>query len=135
MNISDIPFVKLTGVQEDETGLCLDFKPELQNHIQTFHAGAQFTLAEAQVGAFLQKSFPELEGKVVPVLRESKLKYKKPATTKIFAQARCSEDELEKFRLQFDKKRRSTIEVFVDVKDSNNVLTCEGSFVFFVQGI
>jgi len=135
MKVSDIPFVKLTGVQEDENGLCLDFTPEVKNHIQTFHAGAQFTLAEAQVGLFLKQRFPSLEGKVVPVLRESKLKYKKPATTKIYAYTHCSEEALEKFSLQFEKKGRASIEVFAQVKDSNDVLCCEGSFTFFVQGI
>lgn len=135
MKVSDIPFVKLTGVQEEKDRLSLDFRPEVQNHIQTFHAGAQFTLAEAQVGLFLKQSFPSLEGKVIPVLRESKLKYKKPATTKIYAYTHCGDEELEKFRLQFEKKGRATIEVFVEVKDSNDVLCCEGSFTFFVQGI
>jgi len=33
MKVSEIPFVKLTGVEEDEYGLFLNFKPELQNHI------------------------------------------------------------------------------------------------------
>jgi hypothetical protein len=44
------------------------------------HAGAQFTLAETQSGLYLQTLFPELESQVIAILRESKMRYKKPAT-------------------------------------------------------
>jgi len=133
MNVENIPFVALTGVKEKDNGLALEFRDELQNHIQTFHAGAQFTLAEAGAGLYLQNQFPELEGKVIPVLRESKLKYKRPAVSEIFATASCTDEELQRFKIQFDKKGRATIEVLTHIVDSNKILTCEGSFTFFVQ--
>ena len=135
MKISDIAFIKLVGIEEEDLGMSLGFNPQLQNHIQTFHAGAQFTLAEAQVGLFLKENFPLLEGKVIPVLRESKLKYKKPATSKIFGSSSCPIENIAKFKQQFERKGRGSIEVFIEVKDSNGVLTCEGSFVFYVQAI
>jgi len=61
----------------------LEYKNDVLNHIKTIHASAQFTLAETASGACLQEIFPELKGKAVPILREAKIKYSKPASKKI----------------------------------------------------
>lgn len=60
MHISQIPFVKHVGIEkEEEGGLKLEPADKVQNHMQTVHASAQFTLAETQSGFTLQKCFPE----------------------------------------------------------------------------
>jgi acyl-coenzyme A thioesterase PaaI-like protein len=48
MKTTDIAFVKLTGIKQEEDNLSLEFNDNIQNHINTIHAGAQFTLAETQ---------------------------------------------------------------------------------------
>ena len=79
MNVVKIPFVKKTGIIKTENNeLILPFTTDTHNHLKTMHASAQFTLAETASGDFLQTSFPELVGKVIPVLREAKVKFKKP---------------------------------------------------------
>jgi acyl-coenzyme A thioesterase PaaI-like protein len=82
MKTTDIAFVKLTGIKQEEDNLSLEFNDNIQNHINTIHAGAQFTLAETQSGLYLQKLFPELNGKVMPILRDSEIKYKNPLRRK-----------------------------------------------------
>jgi len=52
----------------------------------------------------LQRLFPELEGKVIPVLRDAQMKYKKPAVEKIIAFSSANEESVEKFKTQFEKK-------------------------------
>ncbi|MCW8838458.1 MAG: DUF4442 domain-containing protein [Thiovulaceae bacterium] len=74
----------------------MDFQDYILNHIKTIHASAQFALAETQSGIHLQRLFPELEEKVVPVLRDAQMKYKKPA--------------VEKFKTQFEKKGRGSLQ-------------------------
>jgi len=133
MNAIEIPFVKLVGIKEEENTLSLDFEENIQNHLQTIHASAQFTLAETQSGVQLQKLFPELDGKVVPVLRNAEIKYKKPAIEKIFAYASCDEEAIEKFKAQFLKKGRGSIEVSVEIKDINGLVTTQATFSWFVQ--
>ena len=64
---TDIPFVNHIGIKDENNELSLEFKENVLNHIKTIHASAQFTLAETQSGLHLQKLFPELEGKVIPV--------------------------------------------------------------------
>jgi acyl-coenzyme A thioesterase PaaI-like protein len=82
MRADDIPFSRYLGLKEKENKLFLEPKDTLLNHIHTLHAGAQFTLAETQSGLYLQTLFPELESQVIAILRESKMRYKKPAILK-----------------------------------------------------
>ena len=136
MNVIEIPFVDKVGIQRNTDGVLeLPFYKGVQNHLETIHASAQFALAETASGEILQKSFPELVGKVVPVLRGSEIKFKKPATKTISAHPTVSDEAISKFREQFKKKRRSSISVDVKIKDSENVVTCVSTFKWFVQSI
>ena len=111
----------------------LDFKNDVLNHIETIHAGAQFALAETQSGLHLQSLFPELEGKVIPVLRDAQIKYKKPAQEKIIAFSSTDEEAVIKFKSQFEKKGRDSLQIEVKIKDIDDVLTCQATFTWFVQ--
>ena len=135
MEVTQIPFVKLLEIKDEKEHLSLAYKPEVLNHIQTIHASAQFTLAETQSGVFLQELFPHLEGKVIPLLRDATIKYKKPAQKKIYAFASVSDANLQKFQELFEKKGRGSIEVDVIVKDIDNVVTAVASFVWFITKI
>ena len=130
---TDIPFVNHIGIKDENNELSLDFKENLLNHIKTIHASAQFTLAETQSGLHLQKLFPEIEGKVIPVLRDAQIKYKKPAQEKIIAFSSSDEEAIEKFKAQFEKKGRGSLQINVEVKDINDVLTSQATFTWFVQ--
>lgn len=132
---TEIPFVKHIGITDEKENLRLDFKDNVLNHIKTIHASAQFTLAETQSGIHLQSLFPELEGKVVPVLRDAQIKYKKPAVEKIIAFSSTNEEAVEKFKMQFEKKGRGSLQIDVEVKDINDVLTCQASFTWFIQAL
>ncbi len=135
MRATDIEFVKLIGIKQSENSVSLAYKKDVLNHVESIHASAQFTLAETQSGLHLQELFPELVGKVVPLLRESKIKYKKPALKNVAAFASCSDEDIAKFIERFAKKGRCTLSVSVDVKDSDGVLCASSEFVWFVQKI
>ncbi len=136
MNVLEIPFVQKVGLARSHEGyLTLAMDRSNENHIQTVHASAQFTLAETTSGEALQKLFPHLVGKVVPILRASEVKFKKPATGDIYGAARIDDATKEAFEEQLTKKGRASIRVDVEIKDSNAVLTCSGQFEWFVQKI
>lgn len=136
MNVTDIPFVKHTGIERNADGrLALPFTPNVQNHLETFHASAQFTLAETASGEHLRALFPDLEGKVIPVLRDAQVKFKKPAKSQITAHASAAEEAVSSFKEQFAKKGRSTIEVQVELRDVEDNITCVGKYQWFVQQI
>ena len=136
MNIIELPFVKKVGIRKNDDDISeLPFEPSILNHIDTIHAGAQYTLAETVSGELLQAEFPELVGKVFPVLRGSDVKYKNAAISTITALATISAEVKQKFSEQFSKKGRALISVDVKVTDINKKLTCIGIFSWFVQKI
>lgn len=136
MNVIEIPFVKKVGITKTiNNELELPFSNDTHNHLATMHASAQFTLAETASGELLQTVFPELVGKVIPVLRDANVKFKKPAVKNIIAYPSISDESHEKFNSQFAKKGRASISVDVDIKDIENTLTCTARYNWFVQKI
>ena len=136
MDVTQIPFAKHIGIEHKIEGtLKLGMTDVIQNHMQGIHASAQFALAETQSGLYLQETFPELEGKVVGMLRASTVKYKNPATSSIYAVANLAEAEKEKFLTQLERKGRAAMTVHVEVKDAEAVVTMQGDFQWYIQKI
>jgi len=133
--VKDVPFASFIGIKENQDELSLDFKEQVQNHVKTIHASAQFTLAETKSGLYLLELFPKLEGKVLPLLREASIKYKKPALEKILAFASIEDTEIDRFKTMFEKKGRGSISVKVQIKDIHDVLCSEGEFNWFIQAL
>lgn len=138
MEITNIPFHKLLNIEkssDSEDVLALTFAENKQNHIGTFHASAQFTLAEATSGLALQHAFPQLENVVVPILRKADAKFKKPAESNISAHASIDQAEKELFLKRFEAKGRGSISVTVEVRDSNGVVTMSATYHWYIQKI
>ncbi len=135
MDITEIPFNKYLEIQSAENGdgLELVFKEQMKNHIGTFHASGQVALAEACSGLVLQRTFPEMEGAVVPVLRKVETKFKKPVDGNIRATGSIKAESKEKFLALLEKKGRSTIDVSVEVMGMDGTLAMTGRFEWFVQ--
>jgi len=132
----NVPLVSHLGIErKDEKTLKLVSHSNVQNHIGTIHAAAQFALAETQSGEYLAGLFPQHKGKFLPLLRSSSVKYRNPASGEIYAEAIAKQADLEKFETQFLKKGRATISVVVKVMDNDGVVTMEGEFNWFVQSI
>ena len=96
MNVLEIPFVKKVGISRNNNNLELAFTIDTHNHLETIHASAQFTLAETASGEYLQSLFPELAGKVIPILRDASVKFKKPAVKNIIAYPSITDELKEK---------------------------------------
>ncbi len=119
---------------EEKSGqLSLKYKNSVLNHARTIHAAAQFALAETQSGIHLQNLFPELKGKVLPILRDGQIKYKKPAKGKIFAFSLTEEEDIGKFESQLVKRGRASLRIRVEIRDIDDVLVSEAIFTWFVQ--
>ena len=131
---TDIPYVRHTGIKENnENVLSLEPKKNVCNHVETIHAAAQFILAETESGMRLQSLFPELEQKVVPLVRDAQIKYKKPAAQKITAHSFVDDNAIEKFKTQFGKKGRALLQIRVEIRDIDDTLTSEAHITWFVQ--
>ena len=138
MEVTQIPFnkfIEISNSSEDEDVLKLQFKSNMENHLGTFHASAQYALAEACSGLSLQKHFPHLAESVVPVLRKSDIKFKQPAKSDIQAKSNLAIEEKERFEQQLEKKGCATIAVPVEVMDKNGIITMVGKYEWFIQKI
>ena len=134
MHLLDIGMLRHLGIEiYDETRLQLSFTPQIANHLETMHAGALYTLAEAQSGYFLQQCFPEHTSDVVPILREGSIKYLRMTHTTVTAYAYTSEASLQTFIETFKAKGRAKIGVAVEVKDDAGNLCAKGRFDWFVS--
>jgi len=134
MNVTQIPFAKHIGISKNSKGqLVLAPRHELENHIKSIHASAQFTLAETKSGDFMQEAFPEYVGKVVGLLRDVSVKYKGPAISRLTAYAHIEEESKIKFVTQLENKGRAGLTVHVELKDEENNMTMIGEFHWFVQ--
>ena len=89
MDILSIPFHRLLNIErnlnDDEFIFQIEERPELHNHLGTFHACAQLSLAEATAGEYLQQQFPEIKDEVIPVIRKTEVKYAMPAKGSFFS--------------------------------------------------
>lgn len=124
-----VPFAQTVGI---ENGVLKNDK-SVQNHLGSIHAGAQFTFAESASGVYLSSLFPDMQDNIIPLLRESSIKYKKQALTKLRSEVSVDDEDLEKFIKRFEAKGRASITAYVVLKDEEGDVTCEGSFKWFVQ--
>lgn len=135
MEITSIPFHKLLEIERDDSEgvLKLQFVENKQNHIGTFHASAQFALAEVTSGLALQHAFPELKDKVVPILRKADAKYKNPAQSTISAHTSIEPEHREMFLQKLETKGRGLVDVAVEVKDESGIVTMAGTYRWYIQ--
>jgi acyl-coenzyme A thioesterase PaaI-like protein len=133
LQATDIPFVRHIGIAQEGMQLSLHPDGTLSNHLNTLHAGAQYTLAETQSGLYLQQLFPELEGSVIPLLRDARIKYRQPAVTALTTTATATQHDVETFKARFDAKGRASIAINVEVRDTSGALNAEATFTWFVQ--
>lgn len=133
MQITTIPFVHHSSIKQANDQLYITPSKLLENHLSTLHAGALYTLAEAQSGLTLQTLFPAYADTTLPLLRESSIKYKKPATTSVWAKAHCEDDAIVAFKEQLEKRSRGVITLDVTLTSEHKEIVAIASFTWFVQ--
>ena len=133
MDVTAIPFNRLLGLRAEGASLSLPADPSHQNHLGTVHAGAQFALAEAASGQWLLSRFGAEAAENVAVVRHADVKFRKPATGELSAQAEVAPEEAERFLETLSRRGRATIEVRVRLCDGEGNVTLEASFEWFAQ--
>lgn len=90
-----VPFARHVGIDLVEIGdgtarATLDQREAVSNHIQTVHAGAMFTLAEAASGAAVAGALAPVILKMRPVAAEAQIRYMKIAQGRLTAKAKTA---------------------------------------------
>lgn len=134
MDVTRLPFNEFIGLKyadRQDYLLMLDDKTEYLNHLNSVHAGALFTLAEATSGHFLLGQFDKLPD-IVPVVRKVAVKYRKPAFGTVYSSAAFLNTGKNEILEALDQKGRALLEVEVCLYDQNGTLVMQAVFEWFV---
>ena len=137
MDILSIPFHHLLNIEayqkDGDFIFQVEERPELHNHLGTFHACAQLALAEATSGEYLQQEFLELKDVVVPVIRRTEVKYSLPANGTLFSKASFASGSKEEFLKDFQARKRCIIPIKVEVFNLENKRTLSAVFDWLIS--
>jgi len=135
VDVSAIPFNRFLGLRADGAILTLPADPNHQNHLGTIHASAQFALAEAASGQWLLSRFGAEAAGNLAVVRHADVKFRRPATGELTAQAEAAAEEAERFLDTLSRRGRAAIEVRVRLLDAEGSVTLEARFEWFAQRV
>ena len=126
---ASVPFAKVTGVElvevSPERGVArLKKRPDVENHIQTMHAGAMFTLGEAASGAALGGVLGDQLMAARPVAADASIKYLKTGKTDLTATATANSDA-EAIRQELEKVGKVVFDINVAIADAEGVTVAE----------
>ncbi len=126
---ASVPFAKMTGVElvevSPERGVArLRKRPEVENHIQTMHAGAMFTLGEAASGAALGGVLGDQLMAARPVAADASIKYLKTGKTDLTATATANSDA-EAIRKDLEEVGKVVFDINVAITDAEGVTVAE----------
>lgn len=134
---TDLAYNQALGIRDAPAGadhlLELPFVPLVHNHLQTMHAAAQFSLAEAASAECLQRHYGTALGDVFAVMRAVEVKYRKPATSDLLAYGTPDEQTREQLLAQMARRGRTSAVILIDLKDRSGTLTFHGKFEWFIS--
>ena len=124
-----VPFATVTGVELVEVSpqrgvAALKKRPEVENHIQTMHAGAMFTLGEAASGAALGGVLGDQLMAARPVAADASIKYLKTGKTDLTATAVANRDA-EAIRQELADVGKVVFDINVAIADAEGVTVAE----------
>jgi acyl-coenzyme A thioesterase PaaI-like protein len=135
MNLKDIPFARLIGLTEGQEEFLFELTDDITytNHLGTVAAAAQFSLAEFASGQWLINTFPDIAPNVIPMLRKSEVKFKKPAYGRIRAKANVNRETQEEFLHVFNQNKRALIKIEIDIVNDTSEKVMTGIYEWFIQ--
>ena len=134
IDVTKLPFNHFIGLKISNRScylLMLENRTEYRNHLDTVHASAMFSLAEATSGHFLLNEFSELTD-IIPVVRKVEIKYKKPTTGSIFSKAKFLETGKNEILEALKQRGRAILKVEVSLFDETALLIMQSVFEWFV---
>jgi len=134
IDVTKLPFNHFIGLKISDKNsyfLMLDNRVEYRNHLDTVHASAMFSLAEATSGYFLLNEFSELTD-IVPVVRKVEIKYKKPTKGGVFSKAKFLDTEKSEIFEALTLRGRAILKVEVTLFDETEALIMQSIFEWFI---
>ena len=136
MNVTELPFNKLIGLQLAPAGSGLQTSlpddSQYTNHLGTIHASAMLAVAEAGSGAFLAQHFSGQPG-LVPIVRRLEAKFRKPGSGQISARCIITQETVENWLVELNKRGRLSAIVPVDVVDGSGSVVMSATVEWFIS--
>ena len=135
MNLKDIPFAKLLDISESNSEFLFELSDDEKytNHLGTVAAAAQFSLAEFASGQWMINSFPDIATQVIPVLRKSDVKFRKPAIGRVRARAIVNEETRHQFISELMQRNRALLKVLIELVNDDSEVVMSGTYEWFIQ--
>jgi acyl-coenzyme A thioesterase PaaI-like protein len=139
LKATDLAYNQALGIRNAPVGashlLELPFGPLVKNHLGTMHAAAQFSLAEGASAECLQRRFGVSLGQVFAVVRDVEVKYRRPATSDLFAYGEPDARTREHLVREVSDRGRATAVILIDLKDHAGTLAFHGKFQWFISKV
>jgi hypothetical protein len=135
MNLKDIPFAKLIAISESNSEFLFELSDDEKytNHLGTVAAAAQFSLAEFASGQWMLNSFPDIASQVIPVLRKSEVKFRKPAIGRVRARAIVNEETHHQFISELMQRKRALLTILIELVNDDLEVVMSGTYEWFIQ--
>jgi acyl-coenzyme A thioesterase PaaI-like protein len=135
MNLKEIPFAKLLAISESNSEFLFELSDDEKytNHLGTVAAAAQFSLAELASGQWMINSFPDIATQVIPVLRKSDVKFRKPAIGRVRARAIVNEETRHQFISELMQRNRALLKVLIELVNDDLEIVMSGTYEWFIQ--
>lgn len=134
-----MPLSKFLGIsipENKEYLLTIDSKPELENHIGTFHASVLYALAEISSGYFLMLEFPVESQQTISLVRSSKTKYLViPKGKQLFSRAYLNHSNRNEPLQKLQKSGRAIISVKIDILDEFKNVVFVGFYEWIIRNM
>lgn len=138
MKVLQMPLSKKIGItnsDKPEYLLKMNYSKELNNHLNTMHGVALYALAEISSGEFLNKYFHDIADVTIPVLRTSKIKYKKESTSDVYSKAKLINTTVSDILLLLEFKKKCMFVIEVKIYNSSNQIVLSSEFEWFVKKV
>ena len=136
MDVTQLPFNRLVGLKKcasNQQGVFeLSADSRYHNHLGTVHASALYALAEASSGQVLVEQSGLNPNEVIPILRRSDIKYRKPAEGVVYSKVKCCEDDWKAFKDTLERRSRALLSMKVEILNKDLVVAV-GKFDWFVS--
>ena len=130
----DVMFARLLGIRREPAGelMQLGLTDQVQNHVGSMHASAQFALAEVSSGNLLRRRFPSLQEQTVAVVRRAEIKYSKPVNSTLTAFPYIEKADEQKLLQQMSSKGRALLAVHVELKSESGEIATYAVYHWFI---
>ncbi len=136
MEILNLPLSQKFGIKissNPEYLLEFSYSPLVTNHIDTFHGGALYTLAETSSGYFLNEIFQNIFDEIHPILRSSKIKFSKACQGHIYSKVKFFDTSKDKILLELQQNNKSLFLTEVILYNESKDIISRGDFEWLVN--